>query len=875
MNCTVDSCTPGVGCEFQPQDDLCDDEEPCTLDSCLSGSGCQHTPVEPASPCPGNGICSGNGVCKPLDEIGENTPLLRKNTPMTLTTSEEVAVLIPDASPAVRIWDDKVENDDSGAVWGTNPLQIGTTGELFGADLDNGRILRVATGDVDGDALDEFVVVSLYTDGYTTYQNVDYRFDWPLITIVDDAESGFATIATLDQTNLDLSVLNGNVDSICDIDIDLGDVDGDGKDEIALVGVFGRVKHTGNQWLTEPYSSIIWVLDDHDADNALILTDTESMFQFEKAAIALGDADGNEADEIFVIGEDDHFVKALAFVDGIHEWYPYTVASVWHSLDNPVFEYYARSPQLATGDFDGDGIDEVVFGSVTSDGMSLWFVVYDDMNHDWIQLEDKKITSTNSQSWDTANQPIFEAGDVNGDGVDDVVVAVEDWYSGAHEWWHYFAFFVDTDSVSELGGPWGDGITVKSTPIVTLGDVDRDLADEIFIAWNEVEEVQGNPGDDPTIVSTHMLRQWKYSGGDGTLVGEWNFGEGDAVPAVAVGDFDGDNMTVLYSGKHWTHISEPRLMVAMAMPPVWTGIDQQYGSTFVYFGQSESYSESVTTEVSSTSSITLSSSAKDPLQIIEVKGSLKLQWGFSQSQTQTSSTSMGIKRYASWSEDNPQNYVIFSAAEYHRFEYEVLTHPEDKGVPVEDQKYVGTLFTLDVPTETNTYMKPVSSFNTATDNVYAGVLEEVFPQTLGDPSTYPSPDVRDELLNTYGGGWANPKSPFPLVPVPEGTSSVLLSVTENEQDTTAEGMSFGVTDSVGINVLGIGLETSVGITNSEIYRVTVGEQTEYGGKVGGILENDYADYSYKFGFFVYNYADEVQQDLRFQVLQWCAELTLD
>ncbi len=66
--CTVDSCVPGQGCAFVPEDSKCDDANPCTTDVCDPLEGCVHEPIagecSDLDPCTVGDSCQ-DGVCVP------------------------------------------------------------------------------------------------------------------------------------------------------------------------------------------------------------------------------------------------------------------------------------------------------------------------------------------------------------------------------------------------------------------------------------------------------------------------------------------------------------------------------------------------------------------------------------------------------------------------------------------------------------------------------------------------------------------------------------------------------------------------------------------------------------------------------------------
>jgi len=62
IDCTVDTCHPVNGCEFQPLSSDCDDREVCTRDLCDLEAGCVHEPLEDGLECAKDMTCV-SGVC--------------------------------------------------------------------------------------------------------------------------------------------------------------------------------------------------------------------------------------------------------------------------------------------------------------------------------------------------------------------------------------------------------------------------------------------------------------------------------------------------------------------------------------------------------------------------------------------------------------------------------------------------------------------------------------------------------------------------------------------------------------------------------------------------------------------------------------------
>jgi hypothetical protein len=69
IDCTVDTCDPVKGCDFQPLAADCDDREPCTRDLCDPELGCVHEPLEDGLECAKDMTCV-SGVCKKKPSAG-------------------------------------------------------------------------------------------------------------------------------------------------------------------------------------------------------------------------------------------------------------------------------------------------------------------------------------------------------------------------------------------------------------------------------------------------------------------------------------------------------------------------------------------------------------------------------------------------------------------------------------------------------------------------------------------------------------------------------------------------------------------------------------------------------------------------------------
>ncbi len=833
-------CETNADCE---DDAFCNGVETCNASgACVAGS----------DPCTDPDYPYCNETSNECEEV-EKEPLTK--TVKKLCKGEEMAWLLPRVNSHISgwVWDDETQDR----------TQLGIIPDMLALDEDNGRFLEALSGDVDGDGKDEIVVASIYTH----HQNVSYNLDHIRITIIDDTENSFLTLDSIDTYDMVIPELATNV-SFYSADIALGDFDGDLKPEIALSGSIGYID-TDDELVTS-VTSIFWVFDDAENGFAELHKESHVGSDVYSMTIAAGDYDGDEKDEIVVMGIDGTSMNAWAYDDNDAG---YVQLFNWQDMTE-IFCDSTTYGNVALADVDGNGVDEIIFMGNPTPVTIYWEVYKHTGGTSFTRINRETQNPIGGIFFVGSDVPVIRTGDFDGNGKQDLVAGVPISISGR---WQNLYYFPSSDTAGFLD------ISTTERAHIAVGDSDRDGFDEILIA--HPEEVSTNNYQ-------YIVEQWDYSLQGSVfqfnMYDEWaeDFTPefdiyGDPIyplPLVVMGDYDGDNMTVKYTGAHWISTTNPRIIVAMAMPPVWSDIVQDYGSTYTGYGESSSYSEERSTEVTISAGITYSVSGGDPFGVIEVSASAALEMEFAQTQTTANSVSLGIRRYAYWNEDEPDNYVVFAATRYHCYKYEIISHPNPEYL-LDENKYI----TIDVPLETNTFKQTVTAYNDGGSYTPIGV--ETFQHTLGDPSTYHSKSEMEDILYIDNGsgagpiyddeigasGWSMPPSGYPLVPVDEGLAGgTELSIEISDENSSATSLSLGVTMAAGISVAGIGFEASAGISGAEAYTVSVGDSASYDGSVGEISSAYYDEYYYNYGLFVYNFMRS--DGMKYQIIDWAVDM---
>ena len=335
-------------------------------------------------------------------------------------------------------------------------------------------VTGVAFGDVDGDGRDEFAITRNALSG-------------PRLLLVDDAAAGYALLWTFGQ--------NWGAGAYA-TSVALGDVDGDGRDEIGLT----RATSVNER---------AFVFDDATAGFA-ILTQIGRLYDpaVHAIRIAFGDADGDGKAEFAVATNASSGPRVFVFGSVAASYAPlWDAGGDWGAA--------AIATSVAFGDSDGDGAAEVgitrrhdsnarVFLHNGADGALLW---------------------STGQTWGAGAWATDIAfGNVDGDPADEMGVARK---SGINE----RALVLDDAAagyatLARFGETWNENAYATA---IAFGDADGDGVDEVGLA----REVTVNPRfyvyDDATAAAP-FRELW--GGGE-----RWP--GGDYATAIAFGQIDG------------------------------------------------------------------------------------------------------------------------------------------------------------------------------------------------------------------------------------------------------------------------------------------------------------------------------------------------
>jgi hypothetical protein len=456
-------------------------------------------------------------------------------------------------------------------------------------------------GDVNGDGFDDLIVGAPYAGSNGTWSGSSY--------VVFGQASGF-------NTTMDLSSLNGSngfrldgeeaFDRSSDSVSNAGDVNGDGFDDL-IVGVPSAYNPAGSSYVVFGQASGFSAAMDLsilDGSNGFQL-DGETAFDYSGRSVSTaGDVNGDGFDDV-IVSAPGTYPNGYGYSSGssyvvFGQASGFSAAMNLSGLDGSNGFRLDGASALSVsnaGDVNGDGFDDLIVGALEAapngsrSGSS--YVVFGQASGFSATMDLSSLDGSNGfrldgeAAYDYSGYSVSNAGDVNGDGFDDLIVGAPRADSnGDRSGSSYVVFgqssgFSATMDLSSLDGSNGfrlDGETAgdySGESVSTAGDVNGDGFDDVIVgAW------QADPNDSYSGSSYVVFGQSSgfsatmyLSSLDGNngfrLVGEAEF-DGSGFSVSTAGDVNGDGFDDLIVGAPY---ADPN--------------GEHSGSSYVIFGRSD------------------------------------------------------------------------------------------------------------------------------------------------------------------------------------------------------------------------------------------------------------------------------------------------
>jgi alpha-tubulin suppressor-like RCC1 family protein len=316
-----------------------------------------------------------------------------------------------------------------------------------------------SAGDVNGDGYDDAVVGAVYYTHGQTYEGGAFLYLGSAAGLTSTA----AWTGECDRTGADFA------DSVSPA----GDVNADGYDDV-VVGApeyDDGLSARGRAYLYLGSAAGLSATADWTAVSDLYWS------RFGGPVASAGDVDGDGYDDV-VVGSDEGATVYLGSAAGLSS------TAAWTAQPDQIGAYFGASVASA-GDVNGDGYDDVVVGAYQQDDGET------DEGRAYLYLGSAaglSATAAWTAEGDQASayfgQAVASAGDVNGDGYDDVVIGA---------WSHDNGQTDEGRAYVYLGSPAGLSVTASWTAesdqanagfahsVASAGDVNRDGYDDVVV----------------------------------------------------------------------------------------------------------------------------------------------------------------------------------------------------------------------------------------------------------------------------------------------------------------------------------------------------------------------------------------------------------
>jgi len=462
----------------------------------------------------------------------------------------------------------RIEVDDAGATY---PLVIDPTASVEQAELvattptvgaDFGYDLSEA-GDIDGDGYDDVIVGEHQNSDLGTYAGAAYVY--------------YGSSTGLDPTRHDqiLASDGASYDWFGVSVAGAGDLDGDGYDDV-IVGAYGEDDGGSNAGAAYVYYGSSGGIDLASEDK-ITAFDADVDFRFGVSVAGVGDMDGDGYDDLAIgsVGRDNFgaLVKESVYLyDGGASGVD--IASGYEIAGTPNDDWVFGTEVFGAGDVDGDGLDDLLVGA-----NAPAFSPPRETGAAYVYLGGATptlnvgLTTATSAGDDAFGYTLGPAGDVNADGYADIVVGAYLHEGSTVEEGQVTVYYGSSTGISSSSS---DSFTASDNTgrlrfgedVDGAGDLDGDGYDDIVVGAPDDDTLGGAAGAAYVYYGSaggidvgSEEKRFASDGDGGDAFGEQVSGagdvDGDGYDDLLIGALQGDADAVTDAGTAYTFLGHP------------------------------------------------------------------------------------------------------------------------------------------------------------------------------------------------------------------------------------------------------------------------------------------------------------------------------
>lgn len=536
---------------------------------------------------------------------------------------------------------------------------------------------------------------------------------------------------------------------------------------------------------------------------------------------------------------------------------------------------------VATGDIDGDNVDEIVFGGLQNFdpsgncGYRYLLVALDDNKRGNLPLGGRDLVPAIHGACSSSDPGILRYVHVNtldldGDGLPEIQANqfIFDDFVNAPPWNAYVwgldsndqplhAVIDDASLFASTSGFSGRFDTSNSN--MAVGDFTADGRQNILVysqATNRLETWGlSNPDDGAAPLTAPIFdRDWRRM----NALDLENPGEEPLRPLLLASNINHDSLALRFSeGEYKLIFTEPVVIAALAGAPCDPELGQSADACRTSYGTASSTTVSEEKVLSVRASASVGFEAEFSALGVKVTG-FEMLATLQARASKIQSKAYSVTRRIVYTTGPIEDTVIFTTIPLDQYTYEVTSHP--------DPELIGSKVVISLPRDPIEIQVERSRYNA---NVVSGgpiIDARIFTHRLGDPGSYPSSSDKNDLLALYPGFDVGPAS----VGNSGGNRSLSINVATESGSGTAYGADFdlSVKGTAGTVVAGF----SVGTSADKSLQIIHGEESEYTGTVAemNLSTEAYGRNRYGWGLFTYLFDDPVSGQ-EYEVIHYWVE----